>query len=176
MEQLDLTEGNVYNTLVEFVDECFAKGVPMKDCIGAVTAMAKISGYADIVDVDKFVSDIYPPIAPARRKGKRIVVIDCPYCHEEHWHGMGENPDVFGSGDGHRTSHCVTSEDNRGYVVKQIRDSGLKAAEITELEIDIVYFTDVSKEEIHHRVSRALSLEFREDFPRIEFIDVEFVR
>lgn len=172
--QIDLTVGNRHNTLREFVRECNRKDVPMKDCIGAVTAMAAVSAYDEIPDIDKFVGDIYIPIAPASREDIQLVLSACPYCTKKHRHGMGETPKVFGSGDGHRVSHCAPHVDNdRGYDVRQMPGIGDPKQVNTELSVDVLHLEDVPVDDIHRRVFRALTLEFREDFPRIVLIDAE---
>lgn len=64
------------------------------------------------------------PIAEARRKrhgDADTLHIDCPYCRREHTHGGGVAGSEYGSGDGHRVSHCDAPGSECGYYLYEVR-------------------------------------------------------
>ena len=56
------------------------------------------------------------------RRGREQLVIECPFCHEPHYHDV-VGPHI-GDGDGHRVSHCRAKERHsgaeRGYVLREV--------------------------------------------------------
>ena len=45
-----------------------------------------------------------------RNKGQRLLVIDCPFCREEHTHGGGNEEKDVQLWAGSRSCHCYRSE------------------------------------------------------------------
>ena len=54
------------------------------------------------------------------QRGKIVnqwLILDCPYCHKQHYHGGGKPTDDPRSYLGHRSAHCVGISATDGYVL-----------------------------------------------------------
>jgi len=59
---------------------------------------------------------INDPTVVARRDGDQLV-LDCPYCKDEHRHGAAGTK--LGAGDGHRIAHCSPGA-GKGYFLTEV--------------------------------------------------------
>ena len=70
----------------------------------------------DVATIIKYEKGV-PTIACFRNDPGSLTFV-CPACGNQHYHGAG---DVFGEGDGHRSSHCDKMRDG-GYYLKESKD------------------------------------------------------
>jgi hypothetical protein len=68
-----------------------------------------------------------PILAARRTHGREIdmLLVDCPYCGAEHTHGAGPAGSRFGSGDGHRVTHCGSAfhdTSRPGYILREVQE------------------------------------------------------
>ncbi|MEX2531435.1 MAG: hypothetical protein WD960_11735 [Gemmatimonadota bacterium] len=66
-----------------------------------------------------------PPVVEARRIPRPeydyLRIDSCPYCGRPHTHGAGPPGSPVGYGDGHRVAHCLGSNADPGYTLREVR-------------------------------------------------------
>jgi hypothetical protein len=64
---------------------------------------------------NRITENVPTPLVPVRRRGHQLIIDDCPFCHERHYHGDAGNPHP--GTHGHRLAHCRTGDFNSGYTL-----------------------------------------------------------